>query len=76
MIEFKICDTCQAFGPQIDHGQDIECAVDGACRLKPPVLLPMGTPGGFASIFPPVNREDYCCSWVPKSNVEGKNDEA
>lgn len=61
--EMRICDTCAAFGPQIDHGQEIECEHDGACRFNPPQLLPMDYEGGFASVFPPVNREDWCSRW-------------
>ena len=37
--EMRICDTCASFGPQIDHGQDIECGDDGACHFNPAMLL-------------------------------------
>ena len=59
----RICDNCAYFGPQLDHGQEIECADDGACRKNPPMVLSMDDAGGFAAIFPPVNREDWCGCW-------------
>lgn len=68
-FEMRICDTCASFGSQIDHGQDIECEDDGACRFDPPTLLPMND-GGFAALFPPVNREDWCGRWTPKEAVK------
>lgn len=61
--KLRICDTCAFFGPQIDHGQDIECPDDGACRFNPPQLFPLDDDGGFCAVFPPVNREDWCGRW-------------
>ena len=58
-----ICDNCTFFDPQLDHGQKIECEDDGTCRKNPPTILPMGEDGGFAALFPPVNREDWCGGW-------------
>lgn len=62
----EICDACASFGPQIDHGQGIECDADGACRKNPPTIVPCGLDGGFSAVFPPVNREDWCTGWTPK----------
>ena len=67
MSEFlKICDTCAAFGPQLDHGQNIECDDDGACRANPPIMMPIGNNGGFGAMFPCVNREDWCRQWTER----------
>ena len=64
-MNIQICDTCKYFGMQVDHGwQKIECGDDGACRLNPPFVLSSGDgEGGFCTIFPPVNREDWCGRW-------------
>ncbi len=68
--EMRICDTCAAFGPQLDHGQEIECDDDGACRFNPPQIFPMGDDGGFVAVFPPMNREDWCGRWVERKAVK------
>lgn len=59
----RICDNCAFFGTQLDHGQEVECEDDGACHRNPPTLLTMDDEWGFAPIFPPVNREDWCGEW-------------
>ena len=66
----RICDTCAAFGPQVDHGQVVECEDDGACRADPPTMLLVEDDDGwgFVSLFPPVNREDWCGRWIPKED--------
>lgn len=32
-----------------------------------PIIVPIGLDGDFGTMFPSVNREDWCKSWVPKS---------
>jgi len=63
----RICNECRFFGPQIDHGQEIECDDDGTCRCNPPTVLPVGDDGSFCTMFPPVNREDWCGKWERKT---------
>lgn len=63
----KICDTCGAFGPQLDHDQMVESEDDGACRLHPPQFLTSGD-GYYSLLFPGVNREDWCRSWIPRED--------
>ena len=47
----KICDTCGAFGPQLDHDQMVE-----------------SEDGYYSLLFPGVNREDWCRSWIPRED--------
>lgn len=61
-LDLRICDTCAAFGPQINADDAVDLC-DGACRLNPPVLLPVNDEGGFTTLFPSVNREDWCLGW-------------
>ena len=67
-LELQVCGTCWSYGPQIDHGQEIECIDDGAYRHNPPTIIPIDDVGGFAALFPPVNREDWCRCWQPKKD--------
>ena len=67
----RICDNCAAFGSQVDHGQEVECDDDGACRKNPPSVMPADDQGGFYTIFPPVNREDWCLGWTAKEDADG-----
>ena len=63
----RMCGTCAAFGPQIDHDQDIESDEDGACRLNPPFVACFED--GCSMILPCVNREDWCLQWRPRSEA-------
>lgn len=64
--ELRCCGNCAAFGMQFQHGQDVSSNDDGACRLYPPSNMAIGDGGEFATLFPSVNVEDWCLSWVPK----------
>lgn len=67
-VMMRICDTCAAFGPQIDS-EELDSGCDGACRLNPPALLPVDDEGGFTTLFPSVNREDWCLGWTMKEEA-------
>ena len=68
-FELKVCGNCAAFGMQFQHGQDVESKDDGACRLNPPANISIGTGGEFATLFPSVNREDWCLAWTRKGET-------
>lgn len=67
--EMRVCDTCRHFGPQLDDASGEECGADGACRRRPPELLPAPDLDGYMTLFPPVNREDWCGKWKRKDEV-------
>lgn len=60
--ELQICDNCYAFGPNVS---DVLSENDGACRLYPPHNIALSG-GNYASVFPSVNREDWCRQWREK----------
>ena len=64
----RCCGTCFHFGRQIGHGQTIESNAEGACRCNPPTVLPYPDDCSFGTVFPPVNKEDWCGEWKPKAD--------
>lgn len=69
-VVMRACGTCAAFGLQLDYDPVEDCDFDGACRKNPPQTLISKNEGWFITIFPPVNREDWCLSWTPKDGDE------
>ena len=69
-FELRVCGNCAAFGTQFQHGKEVSSDDDGACRLNPPQNIAIGADGDFATLFPSVNREDWCLSWKRKEGGE------
>lgn len=69
MFDFYTCETCRAFAPQVDNSQEFDSDADGVCKLNPPIVIAIGDEGAFGTLYPCVNREDWCCQWVGRDGA-------